>query len=418
MKKINLFLCALLVALLAQAQTVADFEGHPLAHNTYWDGSDLSGGFSSGNGYFVNSYNAQYHSWSGFTFSNMRDTVTAGAANQYSAVTGGGYYGSANYAVGNDYGNAKVRLINDANGKPVTGCYVTNATYAYLSMKNGGDFGAKKFGGVSGNDPDWFRLTVKGYRSGSLTTDSVDFYLADFRSGDNSKDYFVKDWQWLDLRGLGNVDTIQFFLASSDTNQYGMLTPAYFCIDEFATGEIDAALPIAKNDAFMVNYSHDTIIAVLGNDFDTANVALTINIVTGPVVPGATAVVSGNGILYTPAVGIATEDTIHYTVCDPDNHCNPAIAVITIPANTAVTEIPVSTVQVAPNPFSSFFTIYHTAGVEQLKIYDVQGKEVRTIITNMSANNTGIDAYDLPTGLYFIKLLSGTASTVTRIVKQ
>jgi hypothetical protein len=38
----------------------------------------------------------------------------------------------------------------------VTGAYFTNTTYAALSMLSGDSF-AKKFGGASGDDPDWFK---------------------------------------------------------------------------------------------------------------------------------------------------------------------------------------------------------------------------------------------------------------------
>jgi hypothetical protein len=42
----------------------------------------------------------------------------------------------------------------DFNGQ---GVYVTNTTYAYNSMRDG-DMFAKKFGGPTGNDPDWYKL--------------------------------------------------------------------------------------------------------------------------------------------------------------------------------------------------------------------------------------------------------------------
>ena len=64
-------------------------------------------------------------------------------------------------------------------GKVIDGMYVTNGTYAYLSMLNG-DAYAKKFGGVSGNDPDWFKLTIRKWYNGILANDSVTFYLADY----------------------------------------------------------------------------------------------------------------------------------------------------------------------------------------------------------------------------------------------
>jgi hypothetical protein len=66
-------------------------------------------------------------------------------------------------------------------------------------------------------------------------TDTVEFYLADFRFTDNSKDYIIKEWKWVDLTSLGNVDSLVFAMSSSDVGQYGMNTPAYFCIDDLTT---------------------------------------------------------------------------------------------------------------------------------------------------------------------------------------
>ena len=68
---------------------------------------------------------------------------------------------------------------------------------AKFPMDSGNWTFAKKFGGTTGNDPDFFKVTVKGYKGGVLTTDSVPFYLADFRFANNALDYIVDSW--LDL---------------------------------------------------------------------------------------------------------------------------------------------------------------------------------------------------------------------------
>ena len=67
-----------------------------------------------------------------------------------------------------------------------------------------------------------------------LGTDSVDFYLADYRFADNSEDYIVKDWTFVSLEALGDVDSLLFSLTSTDNDSmFGMNTPAYFCMDNF-----------------------------------------------------------------------------------------------------------------------------------------------------------------------------------------
>jgi hypothetical protein len=219
------------------AQTTSSFDDLNLMSNSYWNGSDLSGGFSSGNAFFVNTYDSAYYSWTGFSYSSMKDTLTAGFSNMYSAIAGSGQSGET-YAVGyiSSYGGPTyLSLRNAAVGKEVNGFFITNATFAYLSMRDG-DAYAKKFGGSTGNDPDWFKLKIFGFMSGNLV-DTTNFYLADFRDANNANDYIVKDWTWVDLTVLGNVDSLSFEMSSSDVGSFGMNTPAYFCMDELVTSD-------------------------------------------------------------------------------------------------------------------------------------------------------------------------------------
>jgi hypothetical protein len=232
----------------AKAQQVATFENLTLAPNSYWNGSTTKGltdstntdtTFISGDAIFPNAYNRKkYKFWSsGWAYSNVKDITTAG--NLYNSYAGSGYQ-SDNYAIGQQ--GSVIRLNANAKNYQVNGCYVTNGTYAGLSMKNGDTF-ARKFGDTTGTNsglpqgsyPDWFKLTVKGFSNGVLKADSVEFYLADYRFADNSKDYIVNTWQWIDLKKLGKVDSLIFKLASSDNAPWGMNTPGFFCIDNFTT---------------------------------------------------------------------------------------------------------------------------------------------------------------------------------------
>ena len=218
---------------------VSTFDDNTLEPDSYWNGSDLSGGFLSGDAWFFNSYDTTYGNWDGFSYSNETDTTTAGWSNQYSAFPGSGANSSSNFAIAHvpaDWMSGTynpvpvgVKLQLPLAGAMVKGVYVTNATYAALSMRDG-DAYAKKFGGETGNDPDWFMLIIRGYNQG-VFTDSVSFYLADYRSSDNSQDYIVNYWAYVDLIKLGIVDSLTFSLQSSDVGDYGMNTPAYFCID-------------------------------------------------------------------------------------------------------------------------------------------------------------------------------------------
>jgi hypothetical protein len=92
---------------------------------------------------------------------------------------------------------------------------------------------AKKFGGDSGNEEDFFKLEIQGFR-GTVATGSVDFFLADYRFADNTQDYLVDQWARVNLSSLGAVDSLKFALSSSDLGQFGMNTPAYFAMDRIA----------------------------------------------------------------------------------------------------------------------------------------------------------------------------------------
>jgi hypothetical protein len=94
-----------------------------------------------------------------------------------------------------------------------------------------GDPYAKKFGGESGNDPDWFKLTIEGFNSDNQSTGKIDVLLADFTDPNNANDYILDTWKWVGLESLGRIAKLQFSVSSSDNGLWGMNTPAYFCID-------------------------------------------------------------------------------------------------------------------------------------------------------------------------------------------
>ncbi len=208
---------------------IADFENLTLSAESFWNGSDGSGGFTSGGAFFKNTYDPTLEYWYGFAYSNITSTTTPGFAGQYNAITGSGQAGSTNYAIC-CVGFAEPPSITFSSPRAVESIYVTNNNYVYYSMLNG-DLFAKKFGGRSGNDPDFFLLTITGKDGTGNITGTVEFYLADFRFEDNSRDYIVNSWQLVDLTSLGVVKSLAFSLSSSDTGTWGMNTPAYFAID-------------------------------------------------------------------------------------------------------------------------------------------------------------------------------------------
>jgi hypothetical protein len=242
----------------AQAQTVSDFENLSLSKaDTFYKNTQgpktVDLGFTNGNAHFQYFWDTTWGGlWDhGFAYSNMTDSVTSGYTNMYSAKAAKGYNNSANYVVGwvSNYGSSatKINLTGAAAGKLVKGFYATNTTYAFNSMRDG-DAYARQFGDTTGTGqggtiaqgayPDWFKLTVKAWYNGALKQNTVDFYLADFRAANSAQDYILKDWTWVDLESLGNVDSLMFELTSSDTAGGGMNTPSYFAMDNFTTADV------------------------------------------------------------------------------------------------------------------------------------------------------------------------------------
>lgn len=209
---------------------IATFEDVNLGSNGYWTGEEGENEIFSGGWLFTNYYSSYF--WGGFTASNHADLTQTGLDAQYTAITAGGYDGSAQFGVAYTMGAQTDVYASDGTAHTISGCYVTNNLWAYHSITEG-DYSSTPFGGTTGNDPDWFKLTATGKNAAGQTVGTLDFYLADYRFTNNEDDYVIDTWEWFDLSPLGPVHTISFSLSSTKSNSYGMLTPAYFCIDDF-----------------------------------------------------------------------------------------------------------------------------------------------------------------------------------------
>ena len=239
------------------AQSIVDFDDLALDPESRWNGPDpngetvegeygpeVRGEFASRGVAFGNTVELTYNTWSGFAYSNESDNETPGFGNQHSAITGDGRgEGADNYALAfaastlgpgpiDAAALSKLPSIAIPSGRSVESLWITNTTYAALAMQDG-YMSSKKFGGESGNDADWFKVTAYGIDAGgAVLAMSVDFYLADLRFTDNTEDYIVFDWREWDLSPLAGAATLHFDFSSSDVGVFGMNTPAYFAIDD------------------------------------------------------------------------------------------------------------------------------------------------------------------------------------------
>lgn len=215
----------------------------------YWAGAvppplgTVAASFTSGGAAFANQrtdWGGGFASWSGFAYANTTDTTTAAFSNEFSAYAGGGAGGSANYGVGYVSNYDAAPRIDFAAPLELAGASFTNTTYAALSMLNGDGF-AKRFGGSSGDDADWLKLSVTGLDAQDAVTGTVDVYLADYRFADNGLDYVLDDWRYVSLGSLGTVSALTFSMSSSDVGAFGINTPTYFAIDDIVAA---AATPV------------------------------------------------------------------------------------------------------------------------------------------------------------------------------
>jgi hypothetical protein len=242
--KRTITLVALALGLLTtKAQTATatiDMESFTLAANSAYSNTN-SVPFGTYSVSFQHKWDTAYHYWSGgFSYTNKYDSTAMPTSTPglYGVKPYKGYNNSNTYVIAQNQG-----IINlTAPSTTVEGFYITNSTYAYKAIKHGDSF-SRKFGDTTGTGsgttipqgsyPDFFKVTVRGYDNGSLKPDSAVFYLADYRFSNNSQDYVVSNWQWLNTSALGEIDSLKFFMYTSDNGQFGPNTPLFFGIDNF-----------------------------------------------------------------------------------------------------------------------------------------------------------------------------------------
>lgn len=229
MRKFSL-LTTVLIALFINSgytQNIFNFESLTVPETTgYWNGSDLSEQFGDTETVFYNSYNADWSSWQGFSYAF--DTITVDKQFMSTPVTAnsGSVFGIGFVAsdwMSGTYDNIPIKC-SFTSPVLISSVFVSNSQYTSDVIINGiPDWGISGFA-----EGDWFKIIIEGKNAGE-SKGFVEYYLADYRDGAS----FVLDyWNQIDLSSLGAVDTLKFNLQSSDTGEYGMNTPAYFCIDD------------------------------------------------------------------------------------------------------------------------------------------------------------------------------------------
>lgn len=109
---------------------------------------------------------------------------------------------------------------------------ICNSVYTYYAMVDGTAFSSKF------KEGDYLKVIAHGMKAdGSVNT--LEFYLA--RCSGSPENWYVHTWSTWSLYALGEVEAVWFTMESSDSGQWGMNTPGYFCI-----GDIKVKYQIAK----------------------------------------------------------------------------------------------------------------------------------------------------------------------------
>jgi hypothetical protein len=244
MKKIYTTLAIMVAVVSANAQTPfhVTFEDQGLIADTAFNDAGAIGGynnFNSGSVVFPNHYTpGAFAYWNGFSMSSMLDDTTQSSTNDLSSITASGH-NSQSYGVFYPAYDSTFRMTFAGNASTLDSMFITNTTYAYLEMLNGG-YG-KVFGSVNGadgnpdgtNGNDFFILTIYGHDQNNVKTDSMDVDLADFRFASNTQDYILNTWKKVTFTGFDNIAYLTFGFESSDNHPvYGINTPTYFALDD------------------------------------------------------------------------------------------------------------------------------------------------------------------------------------------
>ncbi|MDD6209866.1 MAG: BNR-repeat neuraminidase N-terminal domain-containing protein [Bacteroidales bacterium] len=400
---------AAVITVLGEAVT-ATFENLYLAPESYWQGNEYSptytSKFYSGSYSFTNSYVKEMRTWGGFAYSNETSTdfdASQYLTQQFRSAAGGGVDGSENYAVVYTTGDpTTVSVLNNPEGDSIRGVYVTNSAWVKDATDNGDNMTDGAFA-----QGDWFKLTAEGTDNAGRKH-SAEFYLADFRSTDAGEHYSLSTWEWFDLSPLGKVKSVRFKLSGSRSDDYGMTTPAYFCMDNFNG-------VITENKADTVEANLESAVAVQLNlltSFDVADGTIRYAIeeeadhtIANARIDQNELRVSGSGLgetsLLISAVQRGRKEFIRVPVNVKD------YSGIDSPeyGNVQVYPVPAYDVLNVKSPFESY----------SIEILSMSGQQVQAQEGNSS--HAVLDVSGLEPGTYFIRLNNGENVVTKRFTK-
>ncbi|MDL2228024.1 DUF4465 domain-containing protein [Bacteroidales bacterium OttesenSCG-928-K03] len=398
----------------------ASFDDLILVPESAWYGSETGeqdNVFFSGSFSFTNTYMASWSAWGGFSYSNMTGTnfdPNNWFEHQFRSVVGSGANNSDNFAVVYPYGfQTEINVMHNEEGDIVSGVYVTNAAYTQNSIINGdsymgdpftqGDFYKILFIADTRRDTGISRTDA---RSCVSTTDTIEYYLADYRSTNPNEHYSLTEWQWIDLSALGKVQKIKISVDASRKDSYGLTLPAYLCLDEvgaqrtidfekFWNIELQAENNLNLRDilSFEDNVNIDYQILQIDNELFSARIE------NDELILIANQSTTNQEILISASQkGLSKSIKIYIsTVVGIDNLKNDISIIYPVPAK-------------------DYLNVNFNASAYQIKIFDFKGK---TLIQQECSNVGTIRLENLCSGIYFIEfIVDGKKIAVEKFIKQ
>lgn len=392
---------------------VATFEELYLDEESYWNRTNADNGdysFYSGTYKFLNNVGTEdgQKYWNGFSYSNVTSTVFTGEywKEQYYSAVGSGVDNSKNYAVAyvSEPSNVKVVVANSENDDAIKGFYVSNTAWAKKVILDGdgltqGDEGFEK--------GDYFKLTATGIKADGSTAGSLDFYLADYR-GENEADYYCLDsWQWFDMRALGKVKEVSFSMYSTQSNEFGMTTPLYFCMDNF-NGERNIVAGEAQT--FSLGDSSLSLDKFFTPDDADATVTYRIEDAYNETVLDASL---ADGMLLINGKENGTTDLV---VSALQKGKKQFVRIpVTIDSNIGITNTLLHAVSVYPVPTVDKLHIATDMDNYQIEVIAANGTMI--LLRDGNSGDTSINVSGLENGIYLLKISNAGTSIIKRFTK-
>ena len=196
---------------------------------------------------------SDYNYWYGFTASNS--TENAYQSNtllyQYSNMAKGGILLNEDGAIKTNEFGAPITgkempylvgfpkseiTFNTGKSYEMVGGYFNLNTYTFYSILYGDGY-SRAF-----TEGDELTLIVHGVDADE-NEKTLDISLASFKNGSLTAD---TGWKYVDLSSLGTVEEIYFTMSSTDSGEWGMNTPSYFCLDKLMVKETSSSSVITS----------------------------------------------------------------------------------------------------------------------------------------------------------------------------